>query len=266
MRRWMLLSFLFPGCMPAFAMEPAPAQRILFVGNSLTYVGNLPATFAAMAGANGHDVHSAMIVQGGATLAQRVADGSAQRALASYRPAVLILQERGGDLMCLPEKDACNQSRQALQTLAQAGHAAGAQVLLLGSYQSLPHASAAIVDEERAAATQAGIGYIEISESLRQLSGKATSLAWYDADGMHPGPALTLLDAIQLHRALFGASPAQGFWVSAPIYTPGSGLHPELRDADAPAPRPDTPQGIHYDGAMLEQLDSMLDSSDKRPR
>ncbi|KRG51333.1 hypothetical protein ABB22_17635, partial [Stenotrophomonas nitritireducens] len=139
----MLLLSLLLACMPTFALEPASPQRILFVGNSLTYVGNLPATFAAMAKANGHDVRSAMIVRGGATLAQRVADGSVQRALASYRPAVLVLQERGGDLMCLPDEEACRQSRQAVRTLARAGREAGARVLLLGSYQSHPRASAA---------------------------------------------------------------------------------------------------------------------------
>lgn len=259
---WLWLSLL--PCSTPVAAAGAPGhdapQRILFVGNSLTYVGNLPATFAAMANANGHDVRSAMIVQGGATLAQRVADGSVQRALASYRPAILVLQERGGDLMCLPDEEACRQSRQAIRALARAGREAGARVLLLGSYQSHPRASAAIVGNERAAATQAGIGYVEISESLRRLSAEASSLAWHDADGMHPGPALTLLDAIQLHRALFGAFPTQGFEVAAPIYTPGSGLRAELRDAGAAAPRPaETPQGIRHDSAMIGRLNSMLD-------
>ena len=263
MRRWLLLLSLLPACMSAFATEPA--QRILFVGNSLTYVGNLPATFAAMANANGHRVHGAMLVQGGATLEQRVADGSVRRALADYRPTVLVLQERGGDLMCLPDEHACTSSRQAIRTLAQAGRAAGAQVLLLGSYQSLPAASAAIVEGERDAATRAGIAYVEISETLRRLSGEAGSLAWHEADGMHPGPALTLLDAVQLYRSLFGASPVRGFDVAAPIYTASSGLRAELRDADAPAPRPDTPQGIGYDDAMIERFNAMLDSSGNRP-
>lgn len=78
MRRWMLLlSLLVAGMqVPAGATQPAAPQRVLFVGNSLTYVGNLPATFAALANANDQRVHSAMIVQGGATLEQRVADGS----------------------------------------------------------------------------------------------------------------------------------------------------------------------------------------------
>jgi hypothetical protein len=234
-------------------------QRILFVGNSLTYVGNLPATFAAMANANGHPVHSAMIVEGGATLEQRVADGSVLQALASYRPAVLVLQERGGDLLCGSNDTACRRSRQALQALARAGREAGAQVLLLGSYQSHPRASAMLVEQERDAANRAGIAYVEVSETLRRLSGETGSLAWYDADGVHPGPALTLLDAVRLYRTLFQALPARGFDVAAPVYTTSSGLRAELRDAAAAAPRPDTPQGIRYDDATIERLNAMLE-------
>ncbi len=156
MRRWMLLlSLLVAGMqVPAGAMQAAAPQRVLFVGNSLTYVGNLPATFAALANANDQRVHSAMIVQGGATLEQRVADGSVRQALASYRPAVLVLQERGGELLCGAGEAACQASRQAVQALAAAGRQSGARVLLLGSYQAHPRASAAIVEAERAAALQ----------------------------------------------------------------------------------------------------------------
>ncbi len=261
MHRWLLLLLL--SCANACAGTPGPSQpqRILFVGNSLTYVGNLPATFAAMANANGHTVHSAMIVQGGATLAQREADGSVRKALADYRPTVLVLQERGGDLMCRADETACQVSRRAVQALAQAGQEAGARVLLLGSYQPHPGASAAIVQGERATALQAGIGYVEISETLRRLSTEMTASAWYDADGMHPGPALTLLDAIQLHRHLFGTPSAQSFNVAAPIYTPSSGLRAELRNADAAAPQPaQTPQGIRYEGTVIAQFNTMLDA------
>ena len=91
-----------------------------------------------------------------------------------------------------------------------------------------------------------------------------TSLVWYDADGMHPGPALTLLDAIQLHRHLFGTPSAQSFDVEAPIYTPSSGLRAELRNADAVPPRPEqTPHGIRYDGTVIGQFNAMLDSDSK---
>ena len=103
MRRWMLLlSLLVAGMqVPAGAMQPEAAQRVLFVGNSLTYVGNLPATFAALANANDQRVHSAMIVQGGATLEQRVADGSVRQALASYRPAATAQGTRYTDALVM---------------------------------------------------------------------------------------------------------------------------------------------------------------------
>jgi len=259
MYRWIVLWLLLAAASCARASAQESPQRILFVGNSLTYVGNLPATFAAMAHAEGHEVQAAMLVEGGASLSQRVADGSALRALAGYRPSLLVLQERGGDMLCMPDADACEKSRQAIRVLAQAGHDAGARVVLLGSYQSNPQASTALVEREGRAAADADIPYVEVSESLRRLSAREQTLAWYHADGMHPGPALTLLDAIQLHRSLFGTSPTHGFDVAAPIHAPASGLRPELRDADAPAPRPEsTPPGIHYDGAQVERLGALL--------
>ncbi len=42
-----------------------PELRVLFVGNSLVYVGNLPAVFDALARRNGRPVQSDMLVKGG---------------------------------------------------------------------------------------------------------------------------------------------------------------------------------------------------------
>ena len=58
-----------------------PALRLLFVGNSLVYVGNLPAVFDALARRNGRSVQSDMLVKGGATLSDRLEDGSVESAL-----------------------------------------------------------------------------------------------------------------------------------------------------------------------------------------
>lgn len=70
--------------------EPHPT-RTLFVGNSLTYVGNLPAVFSALSSANGRTVTGDMIVRGGATLSQRVANGSATDAPGSFLPEQYLL-------------------------------------------------------------------------------------------------------------------------------------------------------------------------------
>ncbi|WP_269791325.1 hypothetical protein [Stenotrophomonas sp. Iso1] len=246
----------------ALAAQAAQPEKALFVGNSLIYVGNLPATFAAMSEANGQPVHSQMIVRGGATLSQRVADGSVQQAFSTQRPAILVLQEQGGTLLCMPDKNACNQSQAAVTALSEMGRKNGARVFLLGSYQGHPRASVALVERESAAAKQADIPYVEISEALRSASTTAPDLQWFDADGGHPGPALTLLDAIQLYRAIHGRYPERGFTVDAPIYGTTSGLDDAtLRDANAPAPLSDTPTRITYSDAVVQRINAMLQAT-----
>src|SRR4051794_10679841 len=51
--------------------------RVLFIGNSFTFVNNLPAVFAALGQANGFPIATQMLVKSGAALADRIADGSA---------------------------------------------------------------------------------------------------------------------------------------------------------------------------------------------
>ncbi len=94
-----------------------------------------------------------MTVQRGATPTERVADGSAKQALADYRPTVLVLQERGGDLMCLPKEEACRQSRlRRYRPWPKQATRQARRVVLLGSYQPHPRASAAMVEKNGAAA------------------------------------------------------------------------------------------------------------------
>lgn len=260
MRRWFLLASLCLSIATSACAAQAPApERVLFVGNSLTYTGNLPATFAALAETNGHAVEAKMIVKGGGTLSERLAEGTVQKALAEWRPQVVVLQERGGELLCPRGPTHCEQSRHALQALAQAAHAVQARVLVLGTYQPNAQASAALVEKEGEAARQAGAEYVEISQTLGVLSQRLPELTWHAEDGMHPGPALTLLDAIKLHRALYGVPVAKTLEINAPRYSPHSGLEAVLRRADAAAPNADTPSRIHYPHAELERINQAID-------
>lgn len=133
---------LIPACASRIAPTPENTpSRVLFVGNSLTYVGNTPAIYAALVKANGHPVTADMIVRGGATLTQRVADGSVAAALETGEYTALVLQERGGDLMCAFGPASCVESRAALKLLAGLGRQHGVSVILLGSYQPHPWSS-----------------------------------------------------------------------------------------------------------------------------
>jgi hypothetical protein len=233
----------------------SPPERVLFVGNSLTYVGNVPAVLSALAEANDAPMASDMIVKGGATLSERVADGSVARALAERRYAWLVIQERGGDLMCSFGPASCVKSRQAIGELVRMGDAHGVKVVLLGSYQPHPVASRSIVQKESAAAADAGIPYVEVSGTLRRLRDIAPDLVWFASDGMHPGKDLALLDAIRLHQVLRGRLPMPvALTVKAPIYGVSSGLDAVLRSSDAPPPRPGTVPGTQYDAETIRRI------------
>jgi hypothetical protein len=235
------------------------AIKVLFVGNSLTYVGNVPAIYSALAAAGGQPESADMIVRGGATLTQRVADGSVARALTERKYTALVLQERGGDLMCSFGPDSCPQSRQAIKHLADLGRNKGVKVVLLGTYQPEPSASRHLVEKESQAAAEAGIPYIEVSEKLRHLRSVHPQLTWFAPDGMHPGKDLALLNGLLVYQKLRGKLPtAQPLTVKAPIYGSTSGLREALRASNAPPPLADTPLEAHYPAATMDSLLSAL--------
>ena len=232
---------------------PRHRLSVLFVGNSLTYVANTPAVFDAIATVNGAAVSSDMIVKGGATLTQRVNDGSIARALGEKRYSAVVLQERGGDLICAFGPDSCADSRKAIHAIVALAKDSGAKVYLLGTYQGNAAASKAIVEAESSAAAEAGIPYLEVSEKLQALKVSAPELAWQAPDGMHPGPSLALLNAVILHHALFGTLPKPvALKVVAPIYGITSGLTEALRGAEDAPPLAITPRSFEYSQNSLQ--------------
>lgn len=246
----LLVLLAAPSCQ-SINNEDAP-ERILFVGNSLTYYGNVPALYAALGIANGHPTRSDMIVEGGATLSQRVVDGSVERALSTRKYDALVIQERGGDLLCSFGPESCVESRAAIRKMAHLAQHEGIKIVMLGSYQPNPEVSLQLVEKESAAAGESSVTYAEVSETLRQLTVSAPHLTWFAADGMHPGKDLALLHAILVYQALHGAPPeATPLQTNAPIYGQDSGLEAQLRRADAPAPHAGTPTGTKYTSATV---------------
>jgi len=230
-------------------------DRVLFVGNSLTYVGNTPAIVSALGAANGKPIASDMIVKGGATLSERVADGAVERVLEGADYYALVLQERGGELMCSFGPDSCAESRRAIAVLAALGEERGVHVFLLGTYQRHPAASRYLVERESLAAQEAGIPYIEVSETLQRLLETEPGLSWFADDGLHPGKHLALLNAVVVHRALHRTLPEPlPLTVKAPIYGTTSGVTEDLRSAQGPPPLPDTPTEISYSPDTLKRL------------
>lgn len=223
----MLLCAVLAGCVPR--THQPPPLRVLFVGNSLTYVGNLPATLRALAASNGRVIDTEMLVQGGATLSQRVADGSVRDLLARERFDHVVLQERGGDLTGF--QDGAAPSARAHAALVTLAREHGAQAWLLGSYQGHPGASQMLHAAEAALAGELRIGRIAVSEPLREARAAAPTLDWLQPD-FHPGTDLTLFEAALLYRALIGTAPvAHALLLDAPSYRTNAGLKGALPES-----------------------------------
>jgi hypothetical protein len=208
-------------CGTAGAIGPK-TLHILFVGNSLTYVGNLPAVLRALAADNGEALQADMLVEGGATLTQWLDSGAVQRALAAQHYDRVVLQERGYDFACGFGQQVCKDSRHALHALADIVRKAGARPILLGTYQVTPKASEAIVAAESKAAQSQGVPYIAVSGRLNGGRKQFPHADWFAKAG-HPGHDLVLLEAVLLYEQLYGTVPqAKALDVRAPMFVPGS--------------------------------------------
>ena len=244
---------------PAAAETPSTPIRVLFLGNSLTYVGNLPAVFAAVCQASGHVCSVDMIVKGGAALHDRVADRTLERADVANHFDYLVLQEHGGDLIELPDASAKVSAERAAESLAKTARRLGMKPILMGTYQPGP-ASASLVAAESALAAKLMVAHVSVSNYLDCGKREDSSLRWFYSDGMHPGSDLTLMMAVGLHHEIFGTyPPAAAIDVRAPVYGASSGLTSD-RFASAQPVHAGTTSSVHYDAATVQALLAVLRS------
>ncbi len=113
-----------PGC----ALPGVTCTRVLFIGDSYTYVNDLPTTFADLAWAGGHRVETGTLATGGATFADHVADPATAPMITSRAWNTVVLQDQSED----PAFASYRQSEMypALGQLTSMIRAAGAQPLL----------------------------------------------------------------------------------------------------------------------------------------
>ena len=246
LRSRLLALFVLP-CVFASIAVAAPPKRlqVLFVGNSLTYVGNLPAVLESLAASNGKPLLADAIVKGGATLTQWLDSGAVQRALEAKHYDYVVLQERGNDFACGFGPQVCKDSRHALHVLASIVRSADAKPILMGTYQIDHDASEALVAAESNAAHTDDMPYVAVSTLLNVGRARVPYDNWFAKAG-HPGHALVLLEAVLLYQQLYDALPeAKALGVRAPMFVPGSKFAPPS-PVSLPLP-PDFPLAGGYD-------------------
>jgi len=191
----------------------SPKQiRILLVGNSIVYTNNLPAFLSKLAASQprGPSLSVDMFVRGGAKLTELLSDRRLRDAIRENSYDLIVLQERGGPALCAAGKDLasdpeCREIVTAYRRFQSTWD--GVRLLYLGTYQTVPEVSVALVRGEKALSAELQAEHVSISEHLRQLSTQLKGKGWFHKDNSHPGPFTTFLMSIELYQTIVGKYP-----------------------------------------------------------
>ena len=182
-----------------------PTLRILFIGNSLTYVNDLPATVQHLGQSDpSRAVVVSSVAVGGFSLEDHWNRGDAQRAIASARWDLVVLQQGPS---ALPES--------RVNLIAYATRFAG-EIRKIGARPALymvwpgldREAEWSAVSASYVAAAEAVDGLLlPAGEALRAVRAGTPSISLFGADGFHPSVAGTYGAALVIYARAAGVSP-----------------------------------------------------------
>ncbi len=194
---------------------PRPRLRILFVGNSLTYVNNLPRMVQAIAAAQpgGARIDTSTFTAPGGRLVERWEDGAAPEALRKGHWDAVVLQEASGLLVCMgnPEQRrarTCRDSERTHKRFAALAAAAGARVLVYATWgpdeswnPGMERGHDLLLKVMRSTGAQ-----VELVPAARALDRLASQAPRQPArpDGVHPSVSASLVIAALMYRGITG--------------------------------------------------------------
>jgi hypothetical protein len=197
------------GCLPQRSMVPAaptgPGLHVLFIGNSLTYVNNLPGILEALAD-SAHEplLETRMVAKPDYSLADHWLDGDARGAIANGGWNVVVLQQGPSSL---------DESRALLveytKQFAAPIQGIGARPALYQVWptsdrqQDFPRAN----ESYRIAAGTVGGLLFPVGEAWLAVQQVDASVPLYAFDGLHPSAEGSYLAAIVMYATLYGKSP-----------------------------------------------------------
>ena len=205
---------------PPPTLPGAPAVRVLFIGNSLTYAADLPAMVQGLARTAGRDLVYEQHTPGGRRFADHVKDAGASALLARGGWDAVVLQEQSQWPALPDERVRSEVEPAALELAARARDASPAARILL--YETPAHRGG---DPQLGPESATYEGMQErIDRTYRRLAalvdgtlvpaGEAWLLARREhpeielyGDAVHPGRAGAYLTACVFHAVLFGRSP-----------------------------------------------------------
>jgi len=200
----------------AALMQAAPPVRILFIGNSFTFVNNLPEVFTKVAAAGGIEVQTQMVAVGGSTLNGHIGRGEAQKAIHTGHWDYVILQDESsmGSILIVngvrhpvDPSDMWHGARELDKEIKSAG--AKTAFFHTWAWRAAPEAQATLDYAYMTIAKELGAIDIPVGPAWQSAmrAGPSLGVNLYIADGAHPSPAGTYLAACEFYATLFGKSP-----------------------------------------------------------
>ena len=190
--------------------------RVLFLGDSYTFVNDLPDTFAALAASGGHGVDTGMIALSGETLARHAASASDTAEINDTPWNFVVLQEQSE----IPSETSLSQTEMypAVQRLTSTISDAGAQPLLFltwGHRDGWPQAGLTSYSSMQAALDQGyetlsaeqGIPIAPVGWAWGTLLTQEPNADLWQSDGSHPTVEGTYLAACVFYATIFRQSP-----------------------------------------------------------
>jgi hypothetical protein len=209
---------LLAGCggSSALACGSGECARVLFLGNSYTYVNDLPSTFAQLAGSGGHPTEVASVANGGEMLAQHAASSDSLDRIAAEHWSYVVLQEQSETPATWAGRVSMYPAIRALDGDIESGgaipmlfvtwaHRDGLPGTDLASYdamqQQIDNAYMAIAQEQRVPVAPVGYAWSAVLHDHPEMA------LWAD-DGSHPNQAGTYLAACVFYASIFRQSPS----------------------------------------------------------
>jgi len=183
---------------------PAPATRVLFIGNSLTSVNNVPSLVAQLASAAGHPFEYRAVTMDGSSLEDHWNRGDAARAIAGGGWTFVVLQQGPS---ALPESQVL--LREYVRRFDREIRRAGARTALYMVWPSSDRRGdfARVHASYAGAAREVGAILLPAGDAWREAWRRDARLGLYGADGFHPTLAGSFLAALVMYQAFFGRSP-----------------------------------------------------------
>jgi hypothetical protein len=185
-----------------FAPLPTGGHHVLFVGNSLTYANDLPATVAAIAASAGDTIYTAAAAEPNLALIDHVAGASDALAQIDRGRWEFVVLQQGPT----PAGVCRDTLVLAAKLLAPRIRAAGATPALLMTWTDQFNQS--WFDDVRisfqAAANAIDGVFLPGGEAWRAAWRVDPSLQLYGSDGYHPSPLGTFLTALEVYERVTG--------------------------------------------------------------